>query len=143
MRHLGIDLGDKRVGLALSDEDGMFASPHSVLERTGDRAVIASVAHLVRELDVGMCVVGLPLHMDGREGPEAERARQFAARLADKTHKPVELWDERWSTVAAERALREGGKRRRKHAVDAVAAALLLQAFLDSKDDRWRAESDD
>lgn len=143
MRYLGIDLGDKRVGIALSDEDGTFASPHEVVQRTGDRAVIARVAQLVRTLDVSVCVVGLPLHMDGREGPEAEHARSFAARLSDKTKRPVELWDERWSTVAAERAMRESGHRRRKQAVDAVAAALLLQAFLDAKGGSWRSEHDD
>jgi putative Holliday junction resolvase len=133
VRHLGIDLGDKRVGLALSDEDGTFASPHEVLERTGDRAVIARVAQIARSHDVRVCVVGLPLHMDGREGPEAERARRFAARLSEKIRRPVELWDERWSTIAAERSRREAGPRRRRHPVDAVAAALLLQGFLDAK----------
>lgn len=132
MRTLGVDLGDKRVGLALSDEDGTFASPLQVLQRTGDRALIADLARIVREHEVGAIVVGLPLHMDGREGPEAERARTFAARLAEKTKRPVELWDERWSTIAAERALRED-RGRRKGPVDHVAAALLLQGFLDSK----------
>lgn len=142
MRTLGIDLGDKRVGLALSDEDGSFASPLQVLERTGDRAVIADIARIVRDKEVGAIVVGLPLHMDGREGPEAERARVFAARLADRTKRPVELWDERWSTIAAERAMREG-RGRRRGPVDHVAAALLLQAFLDAKAARWGTEPDD
>lgn len=142
MRTLGIDLGDKRVGLALSDEDGSFASPLQVLERTGDRALLADVARIVKEREVGAIVVGLPLHMDGHEGAEAARARTFAARLAEKTKRPVELWDERWSTVAAERAMREGGGRR-KGPNDHVAAALLLQAFLDSKAVKWPSDSED
>ena len=140
MRTLGIDLGEKRVGLALSDEDGSFASPLEVLTRTGDRALLADLARIVRDKGVGAIVVGLPLHMDGREGPEAERARTFATRLAEKTKRPVELWDERWSTVAAERAMREG---RRKGPSDHVAAALLLQAFLDAKAGKWGPEPDD
>jgi putative Holliday junction resolvase len=89
--------------------------------------------------------------MDGHEGPEAARARTFAARLAERTKRPVELWDERWSTVAAERALREGGRRRRGPRAgfnDHVAAALLLQAFLDAKaprgaGEKWPSDSDD
>ena len=142
MRALGIDLGDKRVGLALSDEDGSFASPLSVLQRTGDRALLADLVKIVRAHEVGTIVIGLPLHMDGREGPEAEHARTFAARLAEKTGRPVELWDERWSTIAAERAMREG-RGRRRGPVDHVAAALLLQAFLDAKAARWGTEPDD
>jgi putative Holliday junction resolvase len=142
VRTLGIDLGDKRVGLALSDEDGSFASPLQVLERTGDRALLADVARIVRDKEVGAIVVGLPLHMDGREGPEAKRARTFAARLADKTRRPVELWDERWSTIAAERAMREVPGRR-KGPSDHVAAALLLQSFLDAKAARWGPGPDD
>lgn len=129
------------MGVALSDETGTIASPLCVIERVGDRTLIIDLKRLARENGVGSVVVGLPIHMDGREGPEAEHARRVAARLAEKAAIPVELWDERLSTVAAQRAMRGSTKRRRRPPVDAVAAALILQSFLDARrPGRWPAD---
>lgn len=136
MRVLGIDLGTRRIGLALSDPDATFAQPHGVLERRGDARDLAAIGELVREHGVAHIVVGLPIHMTGRRGPEAKEAERFAAALASATALPVDLVDERWTTVEAERSLREMGQvgkkgRRRRQHVDAVAASLLLRTFLD------------
>jgi putative Holliday junction resolvase len=136
MRVLGIDLGTRRIGLALSDPDATIASPLQVLERQGRKRDIAALAALVRDHAVERIVVGLPIHMDGRRGPEAEAAESFAASLARATRLEVDLIDERWTTVEAERALREMGQtgrrgRKRRQHVDAVAASLLLRAYLD------------
>jgi len=145
MRRLGIDHGEKRVGLALSDEDGVFAQPFDTLARAGMGALVTEVAALVEAQGVQEIVVGLPLHMDGREGASARRARRFAEKLEAATGKPVILWDERMSSLAAERALREGGLdgKAQRGKVDRVAASLLLQSYLDSqrgRDDAWGAD---
>lgn len=135
MRVLGIDLGARRIGLAISDEEGRIAFPAGTLERRGERATFAALCALVRERGVARAVVGLPLHMSGRAGPEAEAARAFAASLAAQAEIPVDTLDERWTSVAAERSLREGGRRtierRGKGAVDEVAATLLLSTYLE------------
>ena len=135
MRVLGLDLGSKRIGIALSDPEGAIASPFTTLERKGDVRDAAAVGALVEEHQVGEIVVGLPLHMDGRRGPEAEKARRFAARLAQATGLPVATLDERWTTVEAERALRESGRKgkRRRAGVDSVAAAILLRTWLERR----------
>jgi putative Holliday junction resolvase len=137
MRVLGLDLGEKRIGLAVSDEDARIAFPAGFLERKGKRRTLAALCALVRERGVGRAVVGLPLHMDGRRGPEAEAAEAFARDLAEAAAIPVELHDERWTSVAAERALRETGRRARERKgrgeVDAIAATLLLSAYLDRR----------
>jgi putative pre-16S rRNA nuclease len=144
MRTLGIDHGQRRVGLALSDEDGRIAHPHSTLARRNPDELIVAVAELVGREGVEEIVVGLPLCLDGSEGASARRARRFAERVGERTGVPIVLWDERMTTLAAERALREAGVRRseQKHVVDRVAAALLLQGYLDAKEEReerWRA----
>lgn len=148
MRRLGIDHGDKRVGLALSDEDGVFAQPFDTLDRKGLDALVIRIAEIVEEWGVEEIVVGLPLHLDGREGASARRARRFSERVAERTGKPVVLWDERMSSMAAERALREGGLdgKAQRGKVDRVAASLLLQSYLDSRrgrQDAWDARSAD
>ena len=136
MRVLGIDLGAKRIGLAMSDAGATIASPHGVLERHGGKRDLTALSKLVQEHNVERIVVGLPIHMDGRRGPEAEAAEKFAAQLADATGLEVDMIDERWTTVEAERALREMGKtgrkgRQRKQHVDAVAASILLRTYLE------------
>lgn len=136
MRVLGIDLGSRRIGLALSDPDATIAMPLQVLERRGTKQDLAALAALVGEHAVERIVVGLPIHMDGRRGPEAEAAERFAASLGAATKIEVDLIDERWTTVEATRALREMGQvgkrgRRRKQHVDAVAASLLLRTYLE------------
>ncbi len=135
MRVLGIDHGERRVGLALSDEDGSIAHPHATLPRRDPKALIAEIAELVREREVGLIVVGLPLSLDGREGTSARRARRFGELLAEAASVPVEMWDERLTTVAAQRALGDAGVKSaaQREMVDRVAAALLLQSYLDAR----------
>lgn len=135
MRTLGIDHGERRVGLALSDEDGRIAHPHATLARRDPTELVAAVAELVLSEGVRAIVVGLPLHLDGREGASARRARRFAERLEQATGLEVTLWDERLTTVAAQRALGEAGVRAadQRAMVDRVAAALMLQSYLDAR----------
>ena len=135
MRLLGIDPGLRRVGVALSDEDGRIAMPLTTLARTGDAALVSALAALVAEHAVGVVVVGLPLRLDGTESDSSRRARKLAAALGAQVAAELVLWDERLSTAQAERALREGGVRGRdkKAVVDQVAATLILQSFLDSR----------
>ncbi len=134
MRCLGIDLGTKRIGLALSDPGGMISTPEGFLERQGLKKDVAALRALVEEREVGSVVVGLPIHMNGSQGPEAEAARKFARALGNATGIEVALLDERLTSVEAERALRESGSRGRKKnpgRVDSVAAAILLRTHLE------------
>ena len=136
MAVLGIDLGKKRIGLAISDPTERVALPAGMIESRGRRVDVAAIGSLARERGVRQIVVGLPLHMDGRAGREAEAARAFAKALESEAGIPVETLDERWSSVAAERALRElGGSRRRRSSgeVDTLAATLLLRTFLERR----------
>ena len=133
---LGIDLGSKRIGLAISDASERIALPAGTLESRGRSADLAAIRRLVEERGVSQVVVGLPLHMNGRAGPEAEAARAFAAALAGELGLPVETLDERWSTVEAERTLRAAGQSRRRRpagAADTLAATLLLSTFLERR----------
>ena len=133
---LGIDLGSKRIGLAISDASERIALPAGTLESRGRSADLAAIRRLVEERGVNRIVVGLPLHMNGRAGPEAEAARAFAAALSGELGLPVETLDERWSTVEAERTLREAGQSRRRRsagAADTLAATLLLSTFLERR----------
>jgi putative Holliday junction resolvase len=135
LRILAIDYGEKRLGLAMSDEAGAFAFPAGTLERRGLARDLAALRALVAERGVERIVVGLPLHMDGRAGPEARAALAFAATVAEATGLRVDTFDERWTTREAERSLREQGLvgrrgRRRREVVDAVAATLLLRSWL-------------
>ena len=136
MRVLGLDLGEKRIGLAISDEGASIAFPAGSIQRTGLRRDLAALRKLVRDRDVARVVVGLPIHMNGRRGPEAEAADRFAAALAEAAGVPVDTLDERWTTLAAERTFREtgtSGRRRAPGTVDAVAAALLLSTYLERR----------
>lgn len=133
-RILAIDYGLRRVGLALSDPLRLTAQPLATITRDSDddAPLVAQIAGLCREHEVVRIVVGLPLNMDGSEGPMAARVRDFAAALREAVDVDVVLWDERLSTAAAERALLEGdvGRRRRKGMIDRVAAVLILQNYL-------------
>lgn len=131
---MGIDYGTKRVGVALSDELGMIAQPVGFFPATPVEGLLRALAELIRQKGVGLIVVGLPRNMDGTEGPAAAAVRAFAERLTAEFKLPVRFIDERLSTVAAERALVDGGVRRRdrRQKRDAVAAAILLQTYLDS-----------
>jgi putative Holliday junction resolvase len=135
VRVLAIDYGERRLGLAVSDEEGAFAFPAGALERRGLKRDLAALRALAEERGIASVVVGLPLHMDGREGPEARAARAFAAAVGEATELPVETFDERWTTREAERSLQDQGLvgrrgRARKDVVDEVAATLLLRAWL-------------
>jgi putative Holliday junction resolvase len=134
MRTLALDLGSKWIGCAVSDEGALIASPLRRLARRGDDEDIGAVLQLLGETHAAALVIGLPLQLDGREGPRARRARRFATRLAARFDGEVLLWDERFSTSAAERALLEGKMRRqrRRETVDKVAAAVILQGYLDA-----------
>jgi putative Holliday junction resolvase len=134
-RVLGVDLGSTRVGLALSDPDGVVAQPLEVLTGAGADGFAAAVAERARELGAAEIVVGIPLRLDGGHGPEADAAEAFARLLEEKTALPVHRWDERLSTVQAQRAMRSAGAntRRQRGVVDKVAAALVLGAYLDSR----------
>ena len=131
MRILAIDLGDRRVGLALSDPNGIIAAPLKVLDRKagGWREELRRV---IAEQQVGEIVVGLPKNMDGSIGIQGQRCQRFAQELEEQTALVVHLLDERLTSVAASAALRESGKRCRntKTTLDAVAASLILQVFL-------------
>ena len=105
MRVLGIDLGHKRIGLALSDTEGGFAFPAGTLKSGSVVQNLKALHEIIVEKEVGSAVVGLPRHMDGRKGPEAESAEQFAKSLSKQANIPVETLDERWTSVEAERAL--------------------------------------
>jgi putative Holliday junction resolvase len=135
-RVLAIDLGDVRVGLALSDPLGLTAQPYETLERRGLRSDLARIVEHVRRHDVCRVIVGLPLLMSGEEGSRATGAREFAAKLAASLGSiPVEMWDERLTTVQAERALVTGdvSRRKRREVVDRLAAVLILQNWLDAR----------
>ena len=136
MRVLGLDLGSKRIGVAVSDRSGTIATPLTVLARRGDRAADhRAIAALVAEEEAERLVVGLPLGLDGGVGPAAQRALAEAAELATVVPVPVETFDERLTTVSADRALLEAGLRApaRRTVVDKVAAAVMLQAWLDGR----------
>ncbi len=130
-RRLGVDVGSVRVGVALSDPDGVLATPLATVPRDGGSA--AAVAALVAEHGVVGVVVGLPRTLAGHEGPAAEAARAFAAELEQVLDVPLELSDERLTTVVATRQLRESGRkgRRQRAVVDQVAAVGILQGWLD------------
>jgi putative Holliday junction resolvase len=128
-----LDLGGARVGVAVSDDLGLFAHPRGTIDARDERALIAALAELARDEGVARFVAGLPLDMKGGEGDAARKARALAQKIADGTGVEVELWDERLTTVEAQKRLAAGevrGKKARKH-IDEVSAVLILQAWLD------------
>ncbi len=136
MRALGIDLGSKRIGIAVSDRTGTIASPLTMLQRSGSvRRDHEAIRALVVEEEAEMLVVGLPLNMNGTSGPAARAAVAEAEALATVVGVPVITFDERRTTVTADRALIEAGigAQARRKLVDKVAAAVLLQTWLDSR----------
>ena len=133
-RVAAIDLGKARVGVAVADELGLMAHARPFLDGRSRKALLRALADLAREDRIERFLVGLPLEMTGEEGPAARRALDFARELADAAGVEVEMIDERLSTVAAGRLLREGGVRGRdqKGRIDGASAALLLQSWLDA-----------
>ena len=135
MRVLGLDVGDRRIGVALSDSLGLTAQRLTVLERGRSLEDAAAVRALVERHGVEAVVVGLPLTLRGDEGPQAKKVIAFAETLRQRLSVPVQLIDERMTTVQGERALLETGasRRTRKQVIDQVAAQLILQQFLDTQ----------
>ena len=136
MRVIGIDLGSKRIGVAVSDFTGSVASPLTVVRRgKSKRADHDAIARIVREEEAEAVVVGLPLNMDGSRGSAAKAAVAEAEQISTVTGVPAYLHDERLTTVTAERALKEANMRAedRRNVVDKIAAAVLLQSWLDSR----------
>ena len=134
MRVMGLDMGTKRIGVAMSDERGVTATALKTLKRIGLQKDMEGLKSLVEEYSVGAVVVGMPLNMDGSMGPKAKGVEAFIARLASELRVPVSAWDERLSTVAVTRVLLEADVSRagRKRVVDKLAAAYILQGYLDS-----------
>ena len=137
MRFVGLDVGDRRIGVAVSDIMGLIANAVGNVVRKNDDfdGDIQNTADKIRELGGAEIVVGLPKNMNGSLGPRAESVMEFAEALKEKTGLPVHYWDERLTTVAAHKVLIDAGMRRekRKEKVDRVAAVLILQGFLDYK----------
>lgn len=134
-RILALDLGKKRIGLALSDPLGITAQGLPTLERTNIRTDLAALERLAADHNVTMLLMGNPLHMSGHEGRQAEYAREFAERLKERTGLSVRFWDERLTTVEAQRTLKASGIsiEKRARAVDRLAAVILLESYLDSE----------
>ena len=133
MRIMAIDYGDARTGIAISDPTGLLAGYTTVIHSRKSEVVAEEIARLVKEHGVEELVMGFPRNMDGTEGPRAQLYRDFAAQVAQATGLEPVLWDERRTTVDAHRILAEGGKnaKKRKKTVDAVAASLILEGYLD------------
>ncbi len=132
MRVLGIDFGERRIGLAISAEDGRWAMPLATIERTTDRRAIYQLAELAKSRQVELMVLGEPRLLDGQPSPNTERIRRFGKRLSDVCGLPVRLIEETLTTVEADQQLRQtglGARSRRQHR-DSLAAQLLLQDFL-------------
>ncbi len=133
-RILALDLGKKRIGLALSDELGLTAQGLKTLEREGRRDDIETLRKLAVESRVELFLIGDPIHMSGAPSRQGEYTREFARELEYKTGLPVKFWDERWTSREAERTLRGSGiaHGERKPAIDRLSAVILLQSYLDS-----------
>jgi putative Holliday junction resolvase len=134
-RIVALDFGTRRCGVAVSDPMQIIASAHEVIEIVSEKALLLRIRRICDEMEAERIVVGLPLNMDGSEGPSALASKAFAEKLVKNIGLPVETWDERLSTKSAEAALIEAGTRRekRKGLVDKVAAQIILQHYLDSR----------
>ncbi len=132
-RILGIDFGEKRVGLAISDSLGLTSQPLGLIERRCDTQLLDEMASIIRERDVGLLVVGYPISLSNQDTPRAKRTRKFIYYLRNNLEIPVEKWDERLSTTQADRIMNETEVKRsyKIKKRDVIAAQLILQAYLD------------
>ncbi len=130
---MGLDMGEKTIGIAISDAGRTIATPFKTLRRTKFGHDAQALLALAEEREIGGIVIGLPLNMDGSEGPKCQSVRQFAANLGHQTELPIAFWDERLSTVAVTRTLLEAdtSRARRRQVVDKMAAGFILQGALD------------
>lgn len=135
MRILGLDVGDRRIGVALSDPTGTLATALTVINRTEDGSELGDILKLIEDNDVKCIVVGLPLSMNGSMSAQAEKSSSFAEELSAYTTVPIKMWDERLSTSIAKKLLRDTGSNthRIKERRDSAAAALILQGYLDHR----------
>jgi len=132
---MALDLGTKRIGVAVSDETGTIAQGVSVIERVTDEKALKDIISSADEYKAGKIIVGLPLRMNGTSGERADDCRKFADLLSEKSKRPVELWDERLSTVEAENTMLEAdiSRAKRKKNIDKLAAQIILQGYLDAQ----------
>ncbi|MEN6520634.1 MAG: Holliday junction resolvase RuvX [Armatimonadota bacterium] len=136
MKLMGLDVGEKRIGVALSDDTGSFAFPFTTIVRTvSEKADLRSIVCVIEEENVSKVIVGIPIMLSGQEAVQAEKIRAFAGKLARRLRIPLEYWDERYSTAEAERLLIDAGKSReaRKNIIDKTAAAVILQSYIEAK----------
>ena len=130
---MGLDIGDKRIGVALSDPGEILASPLTIIEHD-DAEDIGPVLDIIRKHEVGKIVIGLPRLMDGKAGEQAAKVEAYVERLRGRTQVPIELRDERLSTVSARRLMQSTGRKtKKKPRYDAAAAAVILQAYLEER----------
>ncbi len=136
MRYLGLDIGDRWIGIALSDPSAKLASPHTILKRRNDKIDTEAISLIIEKYGVRLIVVGLPRMMDGNLGIQAHKVEDFTQQLRNKIDIPLEFRDERLTTVSAQRLMRASGNRKSKrNKDDAIAATIILQAFLDERQD--------
>ena len=135
MRILALDHGTRRIGVAVSDEMKMIASPMEYILADPFEKVIERLQQIIREKEVELILIGMPRNMDGTYGPASQKVKDFIAALQAHISTPIKTWDERLTSVMANRALLQGNVRRdqRKEKVDKMAAAILLQSYLDSR----------
>ena len=135
MRYMALDLGDQRIGIAFSDALGMIARPFKVIKRTSRVNDYNTYKTLIAEQKVQAVVVGLPLNMDGSEGKQAKWVRDYVACFSETVDIPITLWDERLTTETAYEIIKDSGRQPGKDEIDAVAAAVILQSYLDTNID--------
>lgn len=146
MRFMGLDVGDKTIGVAISDEQGIIANPFKVIPRTASvKKDIAEVRKLAEEFGVQRIVVGMPYMMDGSVGIQAEKVQEFVEQLRRRIRVSVETWDERLTTMEVERLLisADQSRARRKKVVDKMAAAIILQSYMDKQKSDSSRETED
>jgi putative Holliday junction resolvase len=131
---MALDIGERRIGVAISDPTGILARPLMTVLRASRLADFQTIAALVGEYAVDRIIVGLPLSLDGSEGPQARKTRRYADRMSEHIPVSMEFWDERYSSATAQEILKSKGDRRSSRAeIDAIAAAVILQSYLDSQ----------
>ena len=140
MKIMAVDYGDVRTGLAVCDRTEFLASPIGTIEERNAQLLAMKVAHMAEQYEVGEIIVGLPLNMNGSKGPRAEKCEAFADMLSQLTEIPVNMWDERSTTVSAHNILNETNVRgkKRKAVVDTVAATVILEAYLEYRQKLFR-----